>query len=48
MNIDDFLKERGKAAQEAVVAEIGLSPPRHYEVSGETVLVKPVAHAVAF
>jgi hypothetical protein len=48
MNIDDFLKERGEAGQEVVVTEIGLSPPRHYEVWGETVLVKPVAHAVSF
>jgi hypothetical protein len=48
MNIDDFLKERGEAGQEVVVTEIGLSPPRHHEVWGETVMVKPVAHAVSF
>ena len=48
MNIDDFLKERNEAGQEVVVTEIGLSPPRPYEVWGETVLMKPVAHAVSF
>jgi hypothetical protein len=48
MNIDDFLKERSEAGQEVVVTEIELSPPRRYEVWGEMVLVKPVAHAVSF
>jgi hypothetical protein len=48
VNIDDFLGERGEAGQEVVVTEIDLSPPRRYEVWGETVLVKPVAHAVSF
>lgn len=48
MNIDDFLKQRGEAGQEVVVTEIDLSPPRHSEVWGATVLVKPVAHAVSF
>ena len=48
MNIDDFLKERGEAGQEVIVTEIELSPPRQYELWGETVLVKPVAHAVSF
>jgi hypothetical protein len=48
MNIDDFLKERSEAGQEALVTEIELSPPRQYEVWGATVLVKPVAHAVSF
>lgn len=48
MNIDDFLKQRREAGQEVIVTEIALSPPRPYEVWGETVLVKPVAHAVSF
>ncbi len=48
MNIDDFLKKRDEANQEAVVSEIVLSPPRQYEIWGETILVKPVAHAVSF
>jgi hypothetical protein len=48
MNIDDFLKQRGQAGQEVVISEIDLSPQRHYEVWGETVLVKPVAHAVSY
>jgi hypothetical protein len=48
MNIDAFLKERREAGQEVIVTEIELSPPRQYELWGETVLVKPVAHAVSF
>jgi hypothetical protein len=48
MNIDDFLKERGQAGQEAVISEINLSSERHYEVWSEKVLVKPVAHAVSY
>ena len=48
MNIDEFLKQRSEAGQEVVVTEIALSAPRHYDVWGETVLVKPVAHAVSF
>jgi hypothetical protein len=48
MNIDDFLKERDEAGQEVVVTEIALSRPRQYEIWGETILAKPVAHAVSF
>ena len=31
-----------------VISEIDLSPQRHYEVWGETVLVMSVAHAVSY
>ena len=48
MRIDEFLKQRQEAGQDVLVTEIDLSPPRHYELWGETVLVKPVAHAVSF
>jgi hypothetical protein len=48
MRIDEFLKQRQEAGQDVLVTEIDLSPPRHHELWGETVLVKPVAHAVSF
>jgi hypothetical protein len=48
MNIDQFLGERQKAGQDVIVTEIELSPPHRGELCGETVLVKPVGHAVSF